>query len=414
MWRSGRGSVALVTAALLSSGCGGDRASLPADGPADPRPVLRIATTDGVVGIDTASGRIAFRAGAAVADPTGAVLYRAEPSGSDTVVVGLDGETGAVRSRHHVTGAMEVRTVGAGGGSVVLTPPRPPGSAPYLPSPKSRSTIAVLHGATGSVQSVELEGNYEPEALASDGGGVFVVEFNPPLAPDRYRVRRLDLVNGAVADVFSPDKELQQDMRGSARRQVMARDGRRLYTLYNLVAGDGRRRAFVHVLDLHEQWAHCIDLPGSLATGSEETMALALGEDGRRLFVLDGELGQVAEVDTARLSVAEPTPLPAEVLGTGPLHAATAAGRVYAASGRHVVPLGSPADGVRGGRLPAGAGVVDLVAASDGSAFVSTARALWRLGPGTAGLRRLSLPAGTMSAVSPPGAGSRSALRCSC
>ena len=38
-----------------------------------------------------------------------------------------------------------------------------------------------------------LAGNFEPEAFSLDGRALFVIEFSPPLAPYRYRVRSLDL-----------------------------------------------------------------------------------------------------------------------------------------------------------------------------------------------------------------------------
>lgn len=379
-------------------------------------PVLRIATTDGLTAIRANSGAIAYRTGPATQSPSGSVLYRTEPLGSDTRVVGLDGDGGEVRSRHLVSGSMDVRAVGPGGRYVVLAPARPPGINRYAPVPKDHSTVAVLATDDGSVRSVELKGNYEPEALSSDGTAVFVVEFTPPMEPDRYRVRRLDLRTRAVEDVFSPDKELQQDMRGSARRQVMAGDGRRLYTLYNLVDGDGNRRAFVHVLDLQDQWAHCIDLPAALGTSPEDALALALDAGGRRLFVLDSGVAKMAEVDTSELSVARTAALPPEIRATGPLLAATGDGHLYAATGRTVVAF-DPETGhpLRRFDLPPGTTAVDLVLGGGSGVYVSSGDALWRVGSsGSSTPQRVPLPEGTRVAHPARGAGNRFSFQCAC
>ena len=107
----------------------------------------------------------------------------------------------------------------------------------------------------------------EPEAFSLSGDALFVIDFVPPLAPERYRVARLDLSRGAVDDVRSTEKELQEPMRGTARAQAVAPDGQRLYTLYERDAtGNAPAEAFVHVLDLVSETATCVDLPPEFAT----------------------------------------------------------------------------------------------------------------------------------------------------
>ena len=62
--------------------------------------------------------------------------------------------------------------------------------------------------------------------------------------------------------------------------------------------------AFVHVLDLEEQWAHCILLPDGFTPTSA---GLALAEETDELFVADVAGGVVAAVDTDTLAVVEDT-----------------------------------------------------------------------------------------------------------
>lgn len=408
--------VGSLTVVVLASACaqggtgGGDPSSASRDGS-----ILRISTGDGLVGVRAASGEIAYRAGRAVSTASGSLLYRTEATGPDTGVIGLGGDDGEVRSRHVVTGSLDVRAVGADGRLVVMAPPRPPGSDRYRPVPKDRSTLVVLDTVDGSERSIELAGNYEPEALSTDGAAVFVVEFTPPMSPDRYRVRRLDLATNTVGDVASRDKELQRNMRGSARRQVMARDGRRLYTLYTLVEADGTRRAFVHVLDLHDQWAHCVDLPGSVGAGTEQAVALALDKGGRRLFVLDRDRGRLAEVDTTALSVVASRPLPSALPPRGQLLAATDGERLYAATGPTVVAFDrSTGAGLHRFELPRGSPAVDLVVGGGAAVYVSSGTALWRVEASAGSLRGVPLQAGTKAVLPPQGGGSRSTLQCAC
>ena len=89
-----------------------------------------------------------------------------------------------------------------------------------------------------------------------------MLQYSPPLAPTEYRVRRLDLATGGVEDVPDKGSGWADAMSGTARTHAFAPDGRRLYTLYTTgdpAAGDAT--AFVHVLDLDEQWAFCVFLP---------------------------------------------------------------------------------------------------------------------------------------------------------
>lgn len=387
----------VVAGGLVLGACGSDQPAEVAAPAAGGQPgLLRLATPEGIVGVRPAAGageqaEVVYRAGPAVVSPGGDVLYRSEASGPGfTEVVGIDGLTGAEMTRHRIEGDLEVRAVGARGNFVVLAGRRPEGAGnTYTPVPRERSTVAVLDARDGSVIRHDLAGNFEPEALSLDGASVFVVEYSPALAPDRYRVRQLDLGLGTVGDVFSPDKELQEDMQGNARRQVASADGRRLYTLYTLDV-QGRREAFVHVLDLADRWAHCVDLPVPLGVAPEQALALALDTSGTRLYVLDALAHRMAEVNTTNLTVVGTSRMPAALQwsATNPLYAATSGGTVYATAGDQVAVMGSDSAGLR---LGAGAVAEGMSAASDGT-YVWSAGALWRLGTAGEQLSRQTLP----------------------
>lgn len=181
-------------------------------------------------------------------------------------------------------------------------------------------TTLVVTGRDAEPRTIRLDGNYEPEAFANDGGSLFVLEYLPANAPNSYRVRRLDLATEEVHGVYSVDAELQERMRGTARIQAMSPDGTYLYTLYTTGGGRfGPRRAFIHVLNLDELWAHCIDLPAEYGQVREPQIAITVSPDSKRLYVNDVDSGAMSEVDTQSLEVLETTDAPVLTSGYTPL-----------------------------------------------------------------------------------------------
>src|SRR5262249_22137612 len=62
--------------------------------------------------------------------------------------------------------------------------------------------------------------------------------------------------------------------------------------------------AFVHVLELDQQWAFCVDIPLPFgATGGGARMTIAVSPDSAKVYVADLAAGAVAEVDAATLTV---------------------------------------------------------------------------------------------------------------
>ena len=295
---------------------------------------LAVRTEAGFAVLDENGTRVAWAPDGQLS-PDGAVVVHAQARGTvQTHVVATDALTGDVRWTQDVPGQMDVRLVAEGGTAAVLGPRTVEGSGPYVPEGRARTTLVVASQA--GHRQLDLVGNFEPEAMSRDNSSVFVIQYSPPLEPQSYQVRRLDLLTGKVVDVFTPDEELQQEMGGTARTQVASRDGRRLYTLYTLGTPDGSHsRAFVHVLDLDELWAHCIDLPAEF-TGDGASTALAVSPDGGRLVVADRMAGRIATIDTKSLET-----LRTEKLGHGeelePIAADMgSAGNVYVSAGSRV------------------------------------------------------------------------------
>jgi hypothetical protein len=102
-------------------------------------------------------------------------------------------------------------------------------------------------------------------------------------------------------------------MRGTGRVQVYAPKGNFLFTLYtdqppntahrSLSSYDdhGEVHAFVHVLNLKQGWAHCVDLPVPFGNGTQPANDIAVAADGSYVYVGDGE--RVAVIDARELNV---------------------------------------------------------------------------------------------------------------
>lgn len=309
--------------------------------PQDPEPlppdVLFLRSTRGITLVDSLSGVAAVRLSDAVPSTDFRTVVQGLRNGVDLEISAFDVASGDELWSRHVSGNLEVKVASTDGRLVALGPP----SADYAGYPRGRSTteLVVLDQETAQPRTIQLDGNYAPEAFSTDGRSLFVVEYLPPENPDSYRVRRLDLVTEEVVGVYTVDQELQERMRGTARIQAASPDGRRLYTLYTLKDDDGSMHSFVHVLALDELWAHCVDLPSSFGVNAERAMTLTVTPDGSRLYAADGSTNGIAEIDTQALTVARTAVVD---FGTrrAPAQAAYGAnGVLYLASGTDVVAI---------------------------------------------------------------------------
>jgi len=297
-------------------------------------PRLYLSSGHGITVVDATTGRPTFSAEGGIASGDWQRLISAMPAGNGTTAVrAVDAFDGGLESDTALAGTLDVRAVSYRGDLVVLSPDA---RAVHGRQPGRSSTKLVVASTTGAMptRTYDVAANIEPEAFSTDGGALFVVQYLPPMDPDRYQVRRLDLATGQLTLVPSIDGANQGQMPGIARTSVMAPDGRRLYTLYTSEE-NGQRYSFVHVLDLDQQWAHCVDLP--LSFGADpEAMGIAIDPSGTRVHVADVAAGKLASIDTARVALDRVSTMKIRGVHARPAVAAST-GRVFVAAQRNFV-----------------------------------------------------------------------------
>lgn len=351
--------------------------------PAGPAEILSLRTADGAVTIDVRTGRVLLHAPGAVPRADWSELFQAEPAGGGTVLRTVDPATGVDASSVPLPGSLAIRAVAGDGSRVALSRPLPSGAAAWTPVPRRRTMIVVADpsGATDP-ETYRLKGNLEPEAFSRNGKFLFVIQYLPPSAPSLYRVAALELEDGDVYPVPGRFKSAwARRMPGTRLEQVLAPDGRQLYTLYSSqpaayaegyddaqAYADGPV-AFVHVLNLVDRWAFCLPLPKRLwdAPAGEQAMVASL--DGSRLYVVDPSRDTVAVVDTRKTKVLETVTVD---LGTDDTsHAAAAVSldgaTLYVGTGEAVVVVDTTTLDVRY-RWPTRTPVQALATSADGAA----------------------------------------------
>lgn len=263
--------------------------------------------------IDTETGEWVYEVPNAALSHDETTLYQASRDGEDTVVRALDPVNAKELWMQRLPGPLQIRVVSPQGDAVALMSPRA-NSGLYVPEPRDTTEIYVAQTDGSPWQRYVLEGNYEPEAFSLDTRTLFLLRFLPANNPDHYEVHRLDLETGAVINEYTPEVGLDTWMKGHARGQVMAPDGRFLYTLYSLDQGEDpihdpalddspNYHAFIHVISLEEEWSFCIFLPGSFGQGSVDAVGLAVSPDGTALAAVDMGTGMLVEMDTAKLEI---------------------------------------------------------------------------------------------------------------
>lgn len=282
-----------------------------------PAPVLVSDGAGRISLLDINTGEAAYTVTDAVKTADGSKVVRAGAEGETTEVQVLNPTSGEVVTSTKVDGVLKIRAVSPFGGVVALMGPRPVTADLYVPEARDQTSIKVVWSDGRGPRDYLLDGNFEPETFSTDEETLFLLEFFPPLEPDRYYVRQLDLASGEITGVETTDQEqgieLNPEMRGHARAQAMSPDGTYLFSLYTIGKGEDPvhdpndpgtdRWAFVHTLNLEEKWSHCIFLPVPFGTESESAMSLGISEDGSDLFVIDASTESVARIDAQGLQV---------------------------------------------------------------------------------------------------------------
>lgn len=299
--------------------------------------------------LDTASGAIDLLAPPGLVAPGSGDVVSASIKERRTTLTTttLEGRSKLSTDLH---GRLVADVVSGSGRLIALTPPRDEGATPWMPDGRRRTEIVIASLDGGEPSRFRLKGNFQPEAFSTDDRTLFLIEYMPAMAPSHYSVKRLNLGSGRVAPIARLKLAAPGVMRGTGRMQILSPDGSQLYTLYtkqgvNYAHGTpedhrpGRVHAFVHVLDLDEGWAHCVDLPMPFGSGDATASAMALSPSGHRLYVTDPTNGAVATIDPEKLRVVSNDEIPAAKPDDRTYAAIGANGPLYIASGSTVTLL---------------------------------------------------------------------------
>jgi hypothetical protein len=281
--------LSLVIIAMTISGCASSPRALSPD--ADRGGPLSVATKGSIV------------------TPDFSLRYSISKRARSPALIGSERATGDVVSEMEVPQGVSPRVTSADGSAVALTDGET-GEGLYEFVARDRTRVIVARPAADTWRSYVLDGNFGPEAFSTDTRKLFLIEYLDDEGL-RYRVRMMRLSTGRVLPVGRLTKFAPPSMRGTGRVQVYAPDYDVLYTLYTRqppnyahqdegeVHDRGMVHAFVHVLDLRQGWAHCVDLAMPFGMDTAPASDLEVSPDGARLYAGDGK--RVAIVDTKRL-----------------------------------------------------------------------------------------------------------------
>ncbi|MEV6692075.1 hypothetical protein AB0M35_11475 [Micromonospora sp. NPDC051196] len=341
----------------------------------------------------------------AIATADGKVVHATAPDGADTAFWRVDAATGAASERVRLPGRWVPQTVSADGTRVALTTEE---VSVTEERPDGRAVTPVLIADAGGVrQRLRLPGNFVPEAFTPDHTGLYVLEWLPAQAPERYRVRIVDLASGVPGPLQTRLKQpipagAEEEMRGDGRQAVLAPNRQVLYTLYTHQPDHRHTRdrisgrpgsdvhAFVHTLHLEQRWAYCVDLPAPFGHGPAEGHAMAITPDGARLLVVDVISGVVADITTEELTVRRTAKITS---GAGPAYATTDGDRLFVATGTTVA-VCDLANLGGGSELTVGHRINGLLLSPDGNRLyvAGPATLSWHDSAGGGQLGRLAVP----------------------
>jgi outer membrane protein assembly factor BamB len=334
---------ALALAALLLGGCGApDRAAQQSAAPAAAAPTVappaaiagdRLYIRDGDEGdrqrltiLDGAAGMPQHSLPLGVASPDWSALYAAQTSSSagrnTTKLQAIDVKTGQPIRETTIDGSYALPRVGLDGTLGGLSPD---GrwivlqAEPAREQGRLRSRLVVLDTAFAKPpRSVDLEGDFWFDAIGNSGDRLYLLEYTSAESREKYQVRAYNLGAGMLDPQVVVAKGESAIMRGTRLASIPSLGGDWLYSLY-MSQGNG---PFIHVLNLDEQFAICIDLP---KTGQEDIdkqmlWSLALNKGKTRLYAVNGALNLVTEmvVNGGVPEVQRTATLPAPTAGVGP------------------------------------------------------------------------------------------------
>jgi hypothetical protein len=310
-------------AMALLGACQPDAVAPTATSPPD---LLLVETSTGLALVDARDATVVTGPRLAITAWDGSsIVSAATTAAADAGVTRVEVRNGAGALTYHVEvpGALLARVVAPGGGHVALASGSSAGTTPYRPAGRAETTVVVA-GPGGERTRLTLPGCVEPEAFTPQGDALYVLDYLPPLRPDRYRVRVVDLTTRGMRPLLTRDKQLipagaEEEVRGEGRQAVYATGRTTLFTLYthqpdhehtrDLIGGGARDgepqvHAFVHSLNLNQGFAYCIDLPAPFGEGAAAGHAIALSSV-EHPFVVDATSGTIARLDGESLTVAK-------------------------------------------------------------------------------------------------------------
>jgi hypothetical protein len=139
----------------------------------------------------------------------------------------------------------------------------------------------------------DLGGDFQFDAVSNDGQRIYLIEYR---SSSSYRVRDFEVSGGRLNPGIIVDKsDGNAAMAGLRLSGVPSTDGQWLYSVYIRE----HQGAFIHALNLENNFAICLDLPGDGYASSESGFhwSLAMSSDGKHLYAANGVMGLVAAFD---------------------------------------------------------------------------------------------------------------------
>lgn len=294
----GRWVFALLVLAASACGARADTPLASAAASASAAPVRQVLVVEGDTAtqlVDAATGKTLRTLPGGVLSPAKDLVVRLETAAGRTVVHGVDLD-GLPTLKVELAGDYRFSSAY--------------GAAPSGFSPNGKWLTLVSRDATDSrfavidveknmlQQTVTLGARFTFDAIHNDATGMYLIE-HPSATSTAYNVRLFDLRTRTLSPgiIFDKTQIGRFDptvgiMDGTFHVSVAPKTGDWSYGLYMRPNG----KPFVHALNVPGRYAQCIvDLAGTWTRDSRFAMALA--DDGRRLYVVDTAGGSVSAID---------------------------------------------------------------------------------------------------------------------
>jgi hypothetical protein len=251
-----------------------------------------------LIAYDMGSGRVRFSL------PPGMLSadrqhYMAAKTGADTQLLGFDLTSGVDTPITQLAGQWKLSGVSPTGRWAALTRiPSEGEKQAWTTGNDWKTDVLVVDTQTGkTAHQMGLRGNFAVDTLSAAGDALFVIQYLPPVNPDHYQVRLVDLPTETLQDGALVDKRAPDEVMAGQRWQAVApTDGSWLFTLYLRTKNN---TAFIHALNTENKFTLCFDLPTIKGNTLDQLRAytLALSPSGQMIYAANPALGIVAEVD---------------------------------------------------------------------------------------------------------------------